>query len=97
MPFSSNVLMRVASVYRRGRLGEVLLLVGIGQLHGLALAQVGQGGANCGLVLLVLALHIHGGEAGEFQAGVGGTEQMGARGDINGHAVVYGRWPSDRR
>ena len=96
MPFSSNVLMRVASVYRAGRLGEVLLLVGIGQLHRLALAQVGQGGANGGLALL-LGLHIHGGEAGEFQAGVGGTEQMGGSGDINGHAVVYGRWPSDRR
>ena len=55
------------------------LLVGIGQLYGLALAQVGQGGADGGLALLVLALHIHGGEAGEFQAGVGGTEQMGGQ------------------
>ena len=67
----------------------MLLLVGIGQLHRLALAQVGQGGANGGLALL-LGLHIHGGEAGEFQAGVGGTEQMGGSGDINGHAVVSG-------
>ena len=67
----------------------MLLLVRVGQLHRLALAQIGQGGAN-GCLALLLGLHVHGGEAGEFQAGMGGTEQMGGSGDVDGHAVVSG-------
>ena len=72
-----------------GGLGEVLLLVRVCQLYGLALAQIGQGGAD-GRFALLLGLHVHRGEACKFQAGVGGAEQMGGGGDVDGHAVIPG-------
>ncbi|CAN4039171.1 Acetylornithine aminotransferase, partial [Dysosmobacter welbionis] len=70
-------------------LGEVLLPVKVLQGQRFALPQGGQGGFLL-LFLLVLALLIHGGVAGEFQAGGAGPEAVSRRLDLHGHAVVHG-------
>ena len=64
-------------------LGEVLLPVKVLQGQRFALPQGGQGGFLL-LFLLVLALLIHGGVAGEFQAGGAGPEAVSRRLDLHG-------------
>ena len=72
-----------------GGLGEVLVgLEGL-QLQGLPLLQIGQGGLER-LLLLVLPLHVHGGVAGELEGRVGGPEGVSRGGHLDGHAVVHG-------
>ncbi|CAN3960242.1 phosphate ABC transporter ATP-binding protein PstB, partial [Dysosmobacter welbionis] len=63
-------------------LGEVLLPVKVLQGQRFALPQGGQGGFLL-LFLLVLALLIHGGVAGEFQAGGAGPEAVSRRLDLH--------------
>ena len=59
------------------------------QRQRLPLLQVGQGGLDL-LLVLVLALHVHGGEAGKFQGGVIGPEAVARGLHLDGHAVIDG-------
>ena len=73
----------------RGGLGK-LLLRPLGGLHQrLALLQVGQAGLDLA-ALLVLALFIHGQEAGELDLGAAGFEDIARAGHLDVHAVVDG-------
>ena len=72
-----------------GGLGEVLLLLGALQLQGLPLLQVGEGGLG-GLLLVVPALLVHSGEAGELQLRPAGPEGVAGGLGLDGDAVVHG-------
>ena len=73
-----------------GRRGEVLCGREVLQRQGLALLQIRQGGLLLLLVVVIPALLVHGGIAGEFQLAGGGPEQMCVGADIHGHAVIDG-------
>ena len=66
----------------------MLLLPGLLQLQRLPLPQVGQGGLG-GLLLIVPALLIDGGEAGELQLRVAGPEGIAGGLRLDGDAVIH--------
>ena len=70
-----------------GGLGEVLVLLQPLPVQRLPLPQVGEGGLGC-LVVLVPALLIHGGKAGEFQLRVAGPEGVAGGLGLDGYAVI---------
>ena len=70
-------------------LGEVLVPAEFLQGQGLSLRQGRQGGLLL-LLVVVLALFIHGGIPGKFQAGGTGAEAVSRGVDLHGHAVIHG-------
>ena len=73
MPFSSSVLISVASVQGR-RLGKVLIAGELLHRQSVALLQTGQSASR--FLVLVLALGIQHGKAVEFHRVAGGLEQI---------------------
>ena len=72
-----------------GGLGEVLAGGQLSVGEGLPLLQIGERGGLF-LLLVVLPLLVDGGEAGELQGGVAGTEDIAGVGHVDGQAVVDG-------
>ena len=79
---------RGVGIVGRG-LGEVLILGEVPQIQRLSLPQRREGRFLL-LLFLVPALLIHGGVAGEFQAGGGGPEAVSGGDDLHRHTVVNG-------
>ena len=71
------------------RLGEVLVPAKALEVQRLPFRQRRQGGFLF-LLIIVLALLVHGGVAGEFQAGGAGAEAVSRSIDLHGDAVIHG-------
>ncbi len=86
MPFSSRALMRVASVYRAGGLGELLLALQLPQLEHLTLLE----GRKAGLLLFLFVggLFVQGGKTVESDRVAAGLEAVAAGIDGDGHGIL---------